>query len=52
MIKIIDDYRLNKGKNLELQYDASRIAEDFGLGSPKTYGALIAKFQKLLDMHD
>lgn len=49
LVKIIDDYRLNKGKNLELQQDAAKIAEDLGINMPKTYGALVEKLQKILD---
>lgn len=49
---IIDDYRLNKGKDSELQQDAARIAEDLGIRMPKTYGALVEKLQKILDLND
>lgn len=48
IVSIIDDYRLNKGKNLTLQEDAAKIAEDMGIQMPKTYGALITKLEKLV----
>lgn len=49
LVKIIDDYRLNKGKDLELQQDAAKIAEDLSIPMPKNYGALVEKLQKVLD---
>lgn len=48
IVQIIDDYRLNKGKNLTLQEDAAKIAEDLGIQMPKTYGALVNKLEKLV----
>lgn len=52
IVAIIDDYRLNKGKKLELQEDAARIAEDLGIKMPKTYGALVKKLEDLLVKSD
>lgn len=52
LVKVIDDYRLNGGKNLELQEDASRIAEDYGIPMPKTYGVLVERLQKILDANN
>lgn len=48
IVEIIDDFRLNKGKNLTLQQDAARIAEDLNLPKSKTYGALVNKLEKIL----
>jgi hypothetical protein len=50
IVRAIDDYRLNKGKNLELQADIARIAEDYNIPLPQRYGDLIAKFQQILDI--
>lgn len=49
IVDIIDDYRLNGGKNLELQEDAAKIAEDFNLPYRKDYGRLVNELEKLLD---
>jgi hypothetical protein len=49
IVDIIDDYRLKGGENLELQQDAARIAEDFDIPMPKTYGALVKKLEEILE---
>jgi hypothetical protein len=52
VVDIIDDYRLNKGKNLELQQDAAKIAEDYNIPMPKNYGDLVEKLQQILDANN
>lgn len=52
IVEIIDDFRLNGAKNMELQQDASRIAEELGIPRQKTYGALVNRLQKLLEESD
>lgn len=49
IVRIIDDYELNGGRNLRLQEDASKIAEDFGIKMPKKYGNLVRNLRKALE---
>jgi hypothetical protein len=49
IVDILDDYTLNGGKNLELQQDAARLAEDLGIPMPKRYGDLVKKLGEILD---
>lgn len=48
IVSIIDDHRLNKGKDLSLQEDAARIAEDLNLPKSKTYGELVNQLEDVL----
>lgn len=50
IVEILDDYTLKGGKNLELQQDAARIAEDLGIPMPSRYGDLIKKLGEILDV--
>lgn len=52
IVKIVDDYRLNKGKNLTLQEDASALLEDLGIPLPKRYGDVVKKLEDLLAKSD
>lgn len=52
IVDIIDDFRLNGGKNLELQEDAARIAEDLGIPMPKRYGDLVNKLEQIIQKID
>jgi hypothetical protein len=49
IVDIIDDYRLKKGKNIDLQQDASSILEDLGIPLPKRYGDIVKKLESLLN---
>lgn len=49
IVRIIDDYELKGGKNLSLQEDAAKIAEDFGIKMPKNYGNLVRNLRKALE---
>jgi hypothetical protein len=49
IVAILDDYTLNKGKNMELQSDAARLAEDLGIPMPSRYGDLVKKLGEILD---
>jgi len=50
IVRILDDYTLNKNPDLELQMDAAKIAEDLGIKLPKTYGELVKKLGEVLDV--
>lgn len=49
IVAILDDYTLKGGKNMSLQQDAAKIAEDLGLKMPKRYGDLVSMLGKVLD---
>ena len=52
IVEIIDDFRLNRGKNLELQQDASSILEDLGIPLPKKYSDVVKKLEQILQASD
>lgn len=52
IVEIIDDFRLNRGKNLELQQDASSILEDLGVPLPKKYSDVVKKLEQILQASD
>lgn len=50
MINLIDNIRLKKPQNLDLELDASRIAEHYKLPMPKTTGRLANTFDQVLTL--
>jgi hypothetical protein len=49
LVDILDDYYTKGGKNLQLQEDAARMAEDLGIPMPSRYGDLVKKLGEILD---
>jgi hypothetical protein len=49
IVAILDDYTLNGAKDMGLQQDAARMAEDLGIPMPSRYGDLVKKLGNILD---
>jgi hypothetical protein len=48
IVRILDDFYTRGAKDLDLQQDAARMAEDMGVKMPKTYSALVKKLESML----